>query len=67
MSQTMYKVTYYKSSSGSSNEVAFKMFNTFEESSDFSSKLGDKIIEIKAYEIPEHYPDSDLNLGWSDK
>lgn len=61
--KTMYKVVYKgPQDSSAENSVSFKWFPTFEEASTFGSKLGDRIMEIKQYDMPENYPDADLDL-----
>jgi hypothetical protein len=62
-SNSMYKVCYQPSSSGSESSMLFKWFNTMEEATEFAGKLGDKILEIKQYDKPEHYPNADLDFS----
>ena len=60
---TMYKVVYHPyQGSSSENAVLFKWFKTFHEASDFGSKLGDRVMEIKQYDKPEGYPSADLDM-----
>lgn len=62
-SKTMYKLVYRgPQDSSAENAVMFKWFNTYEEASTYGSKLGDRILEIKQYDMPEHYPDAELDL-----
>jgi len=61
---TMYKVVYHPNS-GSSSETAvmFKWFKTFDEATDFGSKLGNRVMEIKQYDKPDGYPSADLDMS----
>lgn len=61
---TMYKVVYRPNSGGSSeNMVEFKWFKTFEDATVFGGKLGDRVLEIKQYDKPEHYPNAELDFS----
>ena len=67
MITTMYKVVYRPNSGNSAeNMVEFKWFRSFEEATQFGGKLGDRVLEIKQYDKPENFPDSELDLGFRD-
>lgn len=64
MTTTMYKVVYRPNIGGSAeNMLEFKWFKTFEEATIFGGKLGDRVLEIKQYDKPDHYPSAELDFS----
>jgi hypothetical protein len=57
----LWKVVYYKNVSNT--EVDFKWFKTYELATEFTKDKTDRIIEVKSYSIPAHYPDANLDFS----
>jgi hypothetical protein len=62
---TMYKVVYKPNAAGtpSENTVMVKWFKTYEDATEWSGKLGDRVLEVKQYDKPEHYPNAELDFS----
>lgn len=57
----LWKVTFYTNMSHT--EVDFKWFKTYELATEFTKDKTDKIIEVKSYTIPAHYPSAELDFS----
>lgn len=61
----MYKVVYKSDVAGTPSEhaVLSKWFKTYEEATEWSTKLGSRVLEVKQYELPKHYPNAELDFS----
>jgi hypothetical protein len=65
MSETkfLYKVTFRPQESSAESAILSKFYRSKQDADEFAKRVGDRVVEQGQIEIPEGYPDADLDFS----
>jgi hypothetical protein len=59
----LYKVAFRPQESAAEDAIMYKFYKTQEEAFQFAKRLGERVVETTQQEVPDGYPDSDLDFS----
>jgi hypothetical protein len=61
--QFLYKVTFRPQETSAESAILSKFYKSKQDADDFAKRMGDRVVEQGQIQIPEGYPEADLDFS----